>query len=107
MATIIKRSQNTLACVYTTSQFLSNATVKRGSNNIILELAVSSTRIITNFELLNTLACVYTMSQFLSNATVKSRSNKIILELAVSSTRIRIDFELFLEGTTGKILKLT
>ena len=51
MATIIKRSQNTLACVYTTSQFLSNATVKSGSNNIIVELPVSSTRIITNFEL--------------------------------------------------------
>ena len=51
MATIIKRSQNTLACVYTTSQFLSNATVKSRSNNIILELAVSSTRIKTNFEL--------------------------------------------------------
>ena len=51
MATIIKRSQNTLACVYTTSQFLSNATVKSQSNYIILELAVSSTRIVTNFEL--------------------------------------------------------
>ena len=51
MATIIKRSQNTLACVYTTSQFLSNATVKTRSSNIILELPVSFTRIITNFDL--------------------------------------------------------
>ena len=51
MATIIKRSQNTLACVYTTSQFLSYATVKKGSNNIIVEQAVSSTKIAANFEL--------------------------------------------------------
>ena len=121
-----QRSQNTLSCVYNKSQFLSNATMKSWSFNIILELGDSYTRITKSFELFvggtitkiqpikakyghyyqrsqNTLSCVYKKSQFLSNATMKSWSNQIILELGVSYTMIRKRFALFIGGTITKL----
>ena len=51
MATIINRSQNPVCFVYIKSQFLSNATVKSWSINIILKLEVFPTRITKHLEL--------------------------------------------------------